>query len=75
MLRHRLVWVITWMVATLLGIDAAAQSKPEGQLGAALPSAPPLLPPISIRPRPPGSPHPCFSMPFMTRWSNPSWQS
>jgi peptide/nickel transport system substrate-binding protein len=32
MLRHRLVWVVLGMVATLLGMQAVAHSQPEGQL-------------------------------------------
>ena len=59
------------MVATLLGIDAAAQSKPEGQLviafGTTIASS--YLDPAETT----GLAALCgFSMPFMTRWSNPS---
>jgi peptide/nickel transport system substrate-binding protein len=32
MLRHRLVWLIVGAMVTLMGLDATAQSQPEGQL-------------------------------------------
>src|SRR5918996_4346578 len=32
MLQHVRVWVIVWTLLALLGVHAAAQSKPEGQL-------------------------------------------
>jgi hypothetical protein len=32
MRRHLFVWLIVAIVVTLLGVDALAQSKPEGQL-------------------------------------------
>ena len=32
MLRHACVWLVVGAVVALVGVDAAAQSQPEGQL-------------------------------------------